>query len=475
MSRLALILLLAGAYVGCATRTPAPVAAPVRPEPASGGDLRILIGSGLTAREVVESAVAGSLVPGAGIVRTLASVDGPDGVCFTLGISGRYPGGKPVRPADLVADWETRLRDPRSALRWLLQDVRGVESLLDGSATSVTGLTARDRNLGICLRQAGHDFEERLSHPAMAHRGGTEAAGPGPFLDSGSGTLSANRDHVGRPPALERIRLVDSDEDPRLLFRLNEVDLALVHGRTAAALLDDGDPAVVLRRFDRWERRYFLWLDASRRWLNDPAFRVWLAESIDRDGLVRFLFDGRGRPLFSLSPAGSAEPVWAASTRRPFASPSQPRLTLDFDQADRTAGDIAARIRAELALAGVQIELRGGPLGELRRALARGETSIVLLAHRPSLADPVLGLLESVWWLGRGSERAVQRLLRASAGADDGMRADEAWLAEYELLTEVRLVPLVGLEAWLAGAAGLEGVEAGAAGRLDLERARWAR
>ncbi len=475
MSRLALILLLSWAYVGCATRSPTPVPPPPT-LPGSGGELRILVGSGLTADEVESSAVSRSLSPGAGIVNSMTSMDRPDGVCFTLGISGSYPGGAPVRSADLVKDWETRLRDPNSALRWLLHDLQGVESFLEGNASSVIGLVASHRALGVCLTNGGGDFEERLSHPALAHRreGGSVAVGPAPFLAPGPETLVADRDHAGRPSGLARIRPVESEEDPRLLFRLDEVDLAMVHGRTAAALLDDGDPAIRLRRIDGWERRYFLWLDSSPRWLSDPAFRVWMADNIDREGLVRFLFGGRGRPIFSLSPTASERAVWAPSTKRPFDSTSRPRLTLDYDEADDLAAALAARIRATLALAGVEVELRGAPIAQLYGALARGETSVVLLVHRPALfSDPVLGLLESLWWLGPGAERAVRRLLRASGSDDAGVRADAAWLAEYELLTEVRLVPLVGLESWLAGTAGLEGVAAGPAGRLELEQARW--
>jgi MarR-like DNA-binding transcriptional regulator SgrR of sgrS sRNA len=390
---------------------------------------------------------------------------------------GRYPGGAQVEPADVIADWEERLRDPGSAHRWLLAEVAGVESWIAQTAARVGGLRSDGRFLVVCLDAATGDFEARLAHPALSHlrRNGAREEGPGPFLLTETGGLEVNPDFTGDRPYLERIRPVEANDDPRLLFGLDEIDVAILYGGPVGALLEEPSGRARLERLESWDRDYFLWIDPSKRWVNDPAFRAWIAETIDREALVRFLFDGRGEPVFSLSSNGSERPAWTPPQTRPFSTTSHPRLALHYPRSDRLAADIAGRIGAALSLEGVELAVEPRERNQLRRELEQGEVAMALLAHHPPLRDPVLRLLDTIWWLGPGAADAIGGLRQASGRVDPELRADAAWLAEYGLLVDLRLVPLIRLHAWLATDPALRDVAAGPSGRLRLDRAWWQR
>jgi MarR-like DNA-binding transcriptional regulator SgrR of sgrS sRNA len=397
--------------------------------------------------------------------------------CWSLEVGGSYPGGLPVEPADLVSDWERRVEDPASEHRWLLADLHGLEAWLAGGAPVVEGLAVDGDRLVVCLDGAGLDFDLRLAHPALDHlrSDGDGPVGPGAFRISGPDAFEVNPDFAGERPLLERIRWLEADDDPRLLFRLDEVDLTVVYGRSADLLLRDPDPPARLERVDRLDRVYFVWIDPSQRWLNDPAFRSWLAGRVDREGLVRFVLGGRGEPALRLVSSDERGEAWPARDARPFAAGSRPRFRLGYDESDRLAARIAERIRTSLELDGIDLLPEPRPAARLRRELSRREAPLVLLAHHPPLEDPLLGLVDTLWRLGPGARDAIARLREASRLTDPKLRDDATRLAEHGLLVEARLVPLVRAHAWLAVDAALHGAAVDRQGRLRLEDAWWER
>jgi MarR-like DNA-binding transcriptional regulator SgrR of sgrS sRNA len=275
-------------------------------------------------------------------------------------------------------------------------------------------------------------------------------------------------------PFLERIELVHDQGNPSLLLRLDEADLGLLLGRQAAALLDAPPEALRLQRISAQDRIYFLWLDAKRRWVNDPPFRRWMAGAIDREEMLRHLFDGRGAPAYQLLGEEFGGPVWEPRDRAPFSVNTRPRIELVHHGDDPLAASIASRIRAALDLHGVRVDLKPLDRGELHGAL-RGGAAAALLVHRPRSADPVLGLLESLADLP-GQPTEMLDLLRKGAtesGADARLGAARG--VEATLLRDARLVPLVRIHAWLAEDRDLRGVELGVDGVLRMEGAWWSR
>jgi MarR-like DNA-binding transcriptional regulator SgrR of sgrS sRNA len=228
--------------------------------------------------------------------------------------------------------------------------------------------------------------------------------------------------------------------------------------------LQEGDPAghAVLRA-PGWDRIYLIRCDGAARWTNDPNFRRWLAESIDRVDLVTHLFDGFGSPAWSLS-TPSGEPRWEPPVRRPFGSTSRPVLTLAYAAADAAALAIASRLKASFASEGL----------ELRLAQGASRAELTLIGSRRRSDDPLDLLAPLLRGLGDSVDGA-RHYLEQAARAHGESRETLARMGETAMLAEARFVPVVRLDAWIAFDPALRGIEPGWAGQLGIDRAWWAR
>jgi len=473
MRRAILILLLAGAYVSCASRGLDPARPDGKARP--GGEARVLVGAALSRIDFVRSTIAAPLTSGGGLVgavRREAAVGGA-GSCWSLALEGRYPDGSRVRPEDLVEAWSSELAEPDSSLRWLLGDLVGLDAWLVGGRGSIAGLRARGESLSLCFEGEVEDLTARLEHPALAFSRPRDDGfvGPGPFAAERADALAANPSYAGSAPWLDEVRGIASDDAAALLFELDAIDVAVIEGDAVTSLADS---AVAIRRLEDWDSTWYLWIGDDQRWVLDPAFRAWLAGSVDRDAMVRYLFDGHAAAVFSLAPGATTEPLWVEPRRRPFASGSRPRLVLHRIAGDLAGERIAARLQQELGLLGVELRVVALEVQGLESALERGEVAMALLSSRPANDDPILRLSQALAPLGPSAADALQRLKHANPTAP-ALRGDAAWLVEHGLLLDARLVPLLRLEAWLAVRDGLRGVRSGATGRLELERAWWSR
>ena len=492
MPRLVIILLLSCAYIGCAV---SPTARVGRPDPAReepwerprpGGTLRVLVGSGLSraglvrscvARPVTESALAAPVLPpGPGPFETAA----PERYCrlFEIEATGGRAEGT-VRPDELITAWERGLRDSAAPHRWLLEPVLGAGSFAVGLARRVEGLRVAEGGLEVCTSRPAPDLSSRLSHPALwfpqPARAVDFAHGPGPFRLGRDGLLQPAPRPAGVAPYLEQVEAVDDQGTPALLLRLAEADLGLLLGADAGELLDPTGGPLRLERIERWDRVYYLWLDPGRRWVNDPRFRRWVGSVIDREAMLEYLFDGRGEPAAGLLAGETAGPAPTVTLPRPLSADSRPRLDLCFDEGDPFAASIAARARAELELHGVELALDPRDASGLSDALSRGRASMMLLAHRPGLEDPVLALTESLIRLPGVPVELLESLRAGSRSDDPRERLANARNAEAGVLRDGRLLPLVRLHAWMALDPALRDVRTGSDGLLILEQVWWAR
>ncbi len=279
-------------------------------------------------------------------------------------------------------------------------------------------------------------------------------------------------DRIGRWSRLASSTLLDHVEfvpDRRIeaveLFLLGEIDLAPVYGRSAGRL-QGVDPAQVrLLRAPGWDRTYLIRLDARTRWINDPNFRRWFAETVDRVDLVSGLFDGYGVPAWTVQ-SHTPGPVWNPPVRHPFNPASHPVLHLKYDPNDRAAHSIVSRMKALFAAEGVDLRLTGG--ADVDRP------ELTLVAHQRWSADPVVALEPLVSAAGTAGEGARHYFEQAQS-AFGAARENLATLAEDALLIDALVVPLVRLEAWIAVSPALEGVQPGLTGELALEKVWWNR
>lgn len=502
----------AAIYAGCGARapgavvTPTPPAAPPgtlshieAPSPEPGGRVRILMdgrwrsepwgvrddldrfliaatGQGLMGRDS-----DGETVPG------LASDGGPDtdgnhGTAwrFEIDPTATWPDGTPVRAEDVVASWKRALRREGSPARWLLAPVAGALSFAHGAADTVDGLQVEDGVLVVRLEHSTPDLRERLIHPSLTvWRSGVDPGlrGAGPFrASSDDRALLA----VAGRALLERVDVVDAPtSEARLLARLGEVDVAVVYGRTASAFVNDVEPSEAERftveRLEAWDRFYFLELSPSVRWTRDPAFRHWMSDAIDRASMMRYLFDGRGAwPCDLLSRCGDESVADDSPTIR-WRVPNgvRPRIVLTFDTHDPIASDIAARIKADLADAGVGVDLDPRSGVDLERDLRSGRLQAALVFRRSWTSDPVLTLLDTLHAASPGPRDAGAALIEAirepTASGSRTVAADEV---QERILREATIVPVARIDAWIVTAPGLV-LDPGVAPSLDIAHAGW--
>ncbi len=371
-----------------------------------------------------------------------------------------------------VAAWERELREPDSAANWLLQPVLGSDAVRLGGAEHVLGLSAEAVGVVVCFDRRTPDWSARLRHPALSPTDRPQAAASGGVFRWTADGSALVRAGVGRR-GIGRVLLVEAS-DPSAPFAPDDVDLAVLYGRAAGELLAGRPPSLRTRRIPAWDRTYAVWLEAGARWTNDPGFRRWVGSALDREAMASYLFGGTAEAAQALGVPGVAPVASASRGRRPFHDASRPELGLSYEGDDPSAASIARRIKAVLDPQGVVVRLE--PRGAAaERALASREDQLSLVTHRALTADPLLGLIDTLWPLGRRAAPELGRLETASRLADPGQRRELAGAIEATLVDSGRLVPLVRLHAWLATRPELGRVETGSYGVLHLDRARWRR
>jgi MarR-like DNA-binding transcriptional regulator SgrR of sgrS sRNA len=408
---------------------------------------------------------------------------------FRIDPGARFPDGSPVTPRDVVRSWLRAAATAGSPARWLLRPVAGFEAFVRGESEEIEGLDPGGDALTIRLSRPCPDVPLRLAHPALAiWREGEsdEPVGPGAFaLEAGSGRAGANGQHPRERHPLDGFEIVESGSaNPAALVSLDEVDLAVIHGRDAAGLLAGTvRKRYRIERFPAWDRLYVLWLNpgAGMRWTRDPTFRSWIDSEVDRETMVDLLLDGLGKPAWDLHPGGGRERAEAEALWR-IPRATRPRLTLSHDAADALAARLAARIKADLEGAGVEVSLDGLSESILRARLEEGSVHAALLCKRPFELDPLLSLENALGGLAPETgdlRRALEWAALHPPGTEERRRTAEEVRARLfhhsDSPGRLRLIPLVRVHAYLAAAKGLAGPRPASTGSLDLKDVGWVR
>ena len=446
MAPLRLILAISCICAGCATKLLPRTPGPDLPH----GTVRLLDSEPGMAHVIIQAMVAAA--PPAG--RPPAATD--QAGCRTIRL-GRDEDGQPIA-GQLLDAWQDALSESKSAHGWLLEPVDGAREVVLGAAERVSGLsTESEEQLVVCFHRPTPDWPLRLTHPALWPESGGAGAGTFRWSNGGEALVRRMAGPGQRRQRVRRVQIVVGDGD-------QSFDLAVVYGRAAGRLLEHDDGALRVERIPRWDVSYALWLNPDARWTNDPSFRRWLSAVIDRDSTARYLFGEQAQAATSLIGGSGVE---HQAGKRPFSATSSPRLILSYEDLDRNAASLAARVKAVLERSGVAVRLVTGPVDQ--------RWSIVLVAHRPQVADPLLGLLGTLWPLGESAQEEIVRLDRATRIPHDGRRRERALAIEQSWLTDARMIPLVRVHAWLARHSRLSGVQVGAFGILRLDRAEWRR
>jgi ABC-type transport system substrate-binding protein len=350
---------------------------------------------------------------------------------FTLRPDAIFSDGAPVTAEDFVFGWS--LAAARGRAGYHLEEVEGYAAVREGSAPTLSGLTAPDpRTLVVRLSTPQADFPSVAAHPALAPvpRARYEAdpitfgqlpIGNGPFTvsawDPGS-FLRVTRSDTWRTgaaaPALAEI-----------LFRFSDAETAYVafqQERYDYAPLPPGAMAEARERYGTTEdglqgpgvldgpapQLYFLGVNHTVAPFDRVEVRRALSLAIDREALAAAVREGNADPALGAVPrallrgeareACSACRLDADEARRLFEEAGVTDLELWLSR-DGGHEQIGRLLRQQLADAGVAVRIRLPPEGEPFSAyldrLRSGEAALFRFgwtADYPTLDDAVTPL-----------------------------------------------------------------------------------
>jgi peptide/nickel transport system substrate-binding protein len=302
--------------------------------------------------------------------------------------------------------WHLRLRSPAwfhsgkpanaEAVRQILQ--KQLPSTLGPAFEDIQEIrTLNDRDLEIALHQPSAFLLEGLDAPIQEP--GSALSGTGPFYVTGEKgpqiEMRANESYYKGKPLVDRIALkpYTSVRSAWADMLRGQIDMLYDVGVDALDSLGSSREVRVFT-FQRGYA-YLLLLNVRRPHLDDPGFRRALNKAIDREALVRDIFEGHGSPA-----AGPVWPHhWAYSEDLPkfeyqpqaLATSSSPRR-LKCLFVDASHERLALVLQRQLQAIGVQLEWEVVAADKIYARLQAGDFDAFLadFIQGPALARPYL-------------------------------------------------------------------------------------
>jgi peptide/nickel transport system substrate-binding protein len=298
-----------------------------------------------------------------------------------------------------------------------------------------------DHDLEFLMRRRSTFLLERLD--LAIQEPGSDLSGTGPFLVVNSETnqveMKANEAYYGGKPLIDRVTLMPYTSVRAAWADMlrGKVDMLYDVGVEALDSIE-ASKEIQTYTFQRGYA-YMMLLNVRRPHLADAAFRRALNAAIDRDALVRDIFEGHGAPA-----EGAVWPHhWA------FAA-NLPRLQYDPEALDARSGPhrfkclfvdpsherLALAIQRQLQAIGVELELEMLPGSQVLSRLQSGDFDAILadFVQGPNLVRPYL-----FWHSGGPFNWGHYRNSQADAALDAIRHAssDEAYKAGVSAFQQV--------------------------------------
>lgn len=296
----------------------------------------------------------------------------PDGLSLALSLRRgvRYHEGREFTSSDVEQSIRAYLGGP-----WKPQFAR--------TAAAITGYDVSDPHR-VVLRFAhpiGNIFDLLDSAPILDGatlddlKAGREFNGTGPFRFSSwtpnaGVTLVRNEHYWGGSPPLEQVRFVEAKDTQSLYTRLRTGQLDLVD--PAGLTYHDQKLATSRYGFSDLEltgaaNQVYVGVNVQNPALSDPRVRKAIAYAVDRDRIVKDVYQGSGYPVNLPWPKSS--PAYDAASNRTYTRdvakarailrtlPAVPAVNLDYSIAGGTSRIVAEIVQSNLKDIGITVNL----------------------------------------------------------------------------------------------------------------------
>jgi len=341
-----------------------------------------------------------------------------DGKTYTFYLKKgvKFSNGREVTAYDFKYSFERILNpDTRSPNTWVLEKIKGARDFMNGKGGTVSGLRVKDKfTLEIVLEEPFSPFLSLLCMPAAyvvpreeVEKWGidfsTHPSGTGPFVltqwrHNQYLRLEARDDYFEGKPKIKGIiyKIIPEDLTAIADFESGNLDILSI-------------PAPELRRYKespKWKNlissapginTYYLGLNCARPPFNNPLVRKAVSYAIDRQKILKTLYEDRG--ILASGPVPPQLRDWSPPGVIPY-NPEKARTLLKevgyedglhiriYLTANQEVLDILEVIQDYLSKVGIKAELRQLEWSAYKEAINRGEPDAFYLSWWADYPDP---------------------------------------------------------------------------------------
>lgn len=377
--------------------------------------------------------------------------DGMQQVISSLLFEGLFRLGSDFQPQPCLCESWTR-----EGSRWIFT-IRGGVTFSDGSALTardvratldrartsarygarlacVERISSRNNTVTLTLRTPCADLPALLDIPIV--KSGSEKTTPlgtGPyFLEAGGNRLVANQTWwQGAAQPVDRIALVEAGDQDTMLYRFSSHDVQLIVADLTGAAAVSTTGSVDTLDAGTTVLQY-IGCNTARAPLDDPALRVRLWQSMDRQELVSTLLSGHGTAAqFPISPASPLYPKGleaSNSAAEETAAAVDRSLVLLVNEENRFKVSMARQLAADFTASGVPVDINVVPWETYLEALEKGNFDLYFGEVRLTADWDLRSLLGRGGVLNYGgwANEETERLMEEFAAAADRAAAAEA-------------------------------------------------
>ncbi|MDA1256756.1 MAG: peptide ABC transporter substrate-binding protein [Chloroflexi bacterium] len=256
------------------------------------------------------------------VAETWAITEGGTVYTFTIRDDARFSDGTPITATDFKWAIERAANpDTESTVAELyLADIVGIQQIIDGNATSASGVEVLDdKTLRFRIDAPKAYFLAKLTYPTAfalkrdnVESGGRtwtdNPVGSGPFLldEYRIGerlVLARNENYYDRPPYLDKVEINLAGGVAMAMYQADEIDLTGVGLADLDRVQDPNDPLNQdLVRVPPGFTTSYIGFNVDEPPFNDVKFRQALAHAIDKDLIAEQVFAGLVRPADGVLP-----------------------------------------------------------------------------------------------------------------------------------------------------------------------------